>query len=48
MTHCRGETSDENTRWRSSQLAGDSTARRALVSVCTAGGMGVTAILERA
>ena len=29
-------------------LAGDSTARRALVSACTAGGMGVTAILERA
>ena len=29
-------------------LAGDATARRALVSVCTAGGMGVTAILERA
>ena len=29
-------------------LAGDASARRALVSVCTAGGMGVTAILERA
>ncbi len=29
-------------------LAGDSSARRALVSACTAGGMGVTAILERA
>jgi acetyl-CoA C-acetyltransferase len=29
-------------------LAGDPHARRALVSVCTAGGMGVTAILERA
>jgi acetyl-CoA C-acetyltransferase len=29
-------------------LAGDTTARRALVSVCTAGGMGVSAILERA
>jgi acetyl-CoA C-acetyltransferase len=29
-------------------LAGDPGAKRALVSVCTAGGMGVTAILERA
>jgi acetyl-CoA C-acetyltransferase len=29
-------------------LAGDPGARRALVSACTAGGMGVTAILERA
>jgi acetyl-CoA C-acetyltransferase len=29
-------------------LAGDSSARRALVSACTAGGMGVSAILERA
>jgi len=29
-------------------LAGDTSSRRALVSVCTAGGMGVTAILERA
>jgi len=29
-------------------LAADRTARRGLVSVCTAGGMGVTAILERA
>ena len=28
-------------------LAGDSGARRGLVSVCTAGGMGVTAIVER-
>lgn len=28
-------------------LATDSTARRGLVSVCTAGGMGVTAIVER-
>jgi len=28
-------------------LAGDATARRGLISVCTAGGMGVTAILER-
>ena len=28
-------------------LAGDTSARRGLVSVCTAGGMGVTAILER-
>jgi acetyl-CoA C-acetyltransferase len=28
-------------------LAGDASARRGLVSVCTAGGMGVTAILER-
>ena len=29
-------------------LAGDSNARRGLASACTAGGMGVTAILERA
>ena len=29
-------------------LAGDSGAKRALLSVCTAGGMGVTAIVERA
>jgi len=29
-------------------LAQDTTARRGLISVCTAGGMGVTAILERA
>jgi len=29
-------------------LAGDSTARRGLASACTAGGMGVTVILERA
>jgi acetyl-CoA C-acetyltransferase len=29
-------------------LAGDANARRGLVSVCTAGGMGVTAIVERA
>ena len=28
-------------------LAGDANARRGLISVCTAGGMGVTAILER-
>jgi acetyl-CoA C-acetyltransferase len=28
-------------------LAGDSTAKRGLISVCTAGGMGVTAIVER-
>jgi len=28
-------------------LAGDATARRGLISVCTAGGMGVTAIVER-
>jgi acetyl-CoA C-acetyltransferase len=28
-------------------LAGDADARRGLISVCTAGGMGVTAILER-
>ena len=28
-------------------LAGDSKAKRGLISVCTAGGMGVTAILER-
>jgi len=28
-------------------LANDTTARRGLISVCTAGGMGVTAILER-
>ena len=27
MTHCRGETLEENTRWRSSQVAGDSTAQ---------------------
>ena len=30
------------------QLAQDATLRRGLVSVCTAGGMGVTAIVERA
>jgi acetyl-CoA C-acetyltransferase len=29
-------------------LAGDAQSRRGLISVCTAGGMGVTAILERA
>jgi acetyl-CoA C-acetyltransferase len=29
-------------------LAGDAQARRGLISVCTAGGMGVTAVLERA
>jgi acetyl-CoA C-acetyltransferase len=29
-------------------LANDSSARRGLISVCTAGGMGVTAIVERA
>jgi acetyl-CoA C-acetyltransferase len=29
-------------------LAGDVAARRGLISVCTAGGMGVTAVLERA
>ena len=29
-------------------LAQDATARRGLISVCTAGGMGVTAIVERA
>jgi acetyl-CoA C-acetyltransferase len=29
-------------------LAGDASAKRGLISVCTAGGMGVTAILERA
>jgi acetyl-CoA C-acetyltransferase len=29
-------------------LAGDAQARRGLISVCTAGGMGVTAIVERA
>ncbi len=29
-------------------LAADPSAKRGLVSVCTAGGMGVTAILERA
>jgi acetyl-CoA C-acetyltransferase len=29
-------------------LAEDHTARRGLISVCTAGGMGVTAIVERA
>ena len=28
-------------------LAGDSNAKRGLISVCTAGGMGVTAIVER-
>ena len=28
-------------------LAGDANAKRGLISVCTAGGMGVTAILER-
>jgi acetyl-CoA acetyltransferase len=28
-------------------LANDPNAKRGLVSVCTAGGMGVTAILER-
>ncbi len=28
-------------------LAGDASAKRGLISVCTAGGMGVTAILER-
>jgi acetyl-CoA C-acetyltransferase len=28
-------------------LAGDATAKRGLISVCTAGGMGVTAIVER-
>ncbi|MEZ5500883.1 MAG: acetyl-CoA C-acetyltransferase [Steroidobacteraceae bacterium] len=28
-------------------LAGDSSAKRGLISVCTAGGMGVTAIIER-
>ena len=28
-------------------LAGDAGAKRGLISVCTAGGMGVTAILER-
>jgi hypothetical protein len=30
------------------QLAESATARRGLISVCTAGGMGVTAILEKA
>jgi acetyl-CoA C-acetyltransferase len=30
------------------QLAQDAAARRGLISVCTAGGMGVTAIVERA
>jgi acetyl-CoA C-acetyltransferase len=30
------------------QLAGSATARRGLISVCTAGGMGVVAILEKA
>jgi acetyl-CoA C-acetyltransferase len=30
------------------QLAESSTARRGLISVCTAGGMGVVAILEKA
>jgi acetyl-CoA C-acetyltransferase len=29
-------------------LAGDAAAKRGLISVCTAGGMGVTAVLERA
>jgi acetyl-CoA acetyltransferase len=29
-------------------LSQDAKARRALLSVCTAGGMGVTAIVERA
>ena len=29
-------------------LAGDANAKRGLISVCTAGGMGVTAVLERA
>jgi acetyl-CoA acetyltransferase len=28
-------------------LAADANAKRGLVSVCTAGGMGVTAIIER-
>ena len=28
-------------------LAGDAGAKRGLISVCTAGGMGVTAIVER-
>jgi acetyl-CoA acetyltransferase len=28
-------------------LSQDATARRGLISVCTAGGMGVTAIVER-
>ena len=28
-------------------LAGNANAKRGLISVCTAGGMGVTAILER-
>jgi acetyl-CoA C-acetyltransferase len=28
-------------------LAGDARAKRGLISVCTAGGMGVTAIVER-
>jgi len=28
-------------------LAGDASAKRGLISVCAAGGMGVTAILER-
>jgi acetyl-CoA C-acetyltransferase len=28
-------------------LASDANAKRGLISVCTAGGMGVTAILER-
>jgi acetyl-CoA C-acetyltransferase len=28
-------------------LAGDANSKRGLISVCTAGGMGVTAILER-
>ena len=30
------------------QLAESATAKRGLISVCTAGGMGVTAILEKA
>ncbi len=29
-------------------LSGDPQARRGLISVCTAGGMGVTAVVERA
>jgi acetyl-CoA C-acetyltransferase len=28
-------------------LAGDTSAKRGLISVCAAGGMGVTAIVER-
>jgi len=27
MAHCRNETSEENTRWVSSQVAGESTAQ---------------------